>query len=398
MIRRAFASLVLAVLPLTATFAGSVRAQDADIIPIDAHARVDQQAAIIYSRQLIAAGQLDRAVESLESFVATHPKGTEAARFLGDLYYRQGRFDKAEAIYLGLLAGNSHDKETHNRLGVVYASEGHVDDAIFQFQSALPGTDSIRDLVLLHLRKGDLPQYQAEMQRVANANPTDSVLQEELGEVYEALHRPAQAIVYFRRALDSDSTSIAALNGAGMAYLDIHDYTTALGYLNNCLNADPTNYACLDNVGVAKIQAGMYGDAIGVFTRARRLEPERPEALVNFGYLADLRGDWKRAVAYYVEAISVDPYVPESYVNLGIDYEKNDLYPLAQAALLKGVAAAPYDGRVHYLLARAYAAQGKKQLALEQLKAAADSLDPDVAQIAKEETARLTASADSTPL
>jgi len=398
MIRRAFAALVFAVLPLTATFAGPLQAQDADIIPIDAHNSVDQQAAILYSRQLIAAGDFDRAVDSLASFVATHPNGVEAARFLGDLYYRQGRFDKAEAIYQQLLARNSHDKETHNRLGVVYATENRVDDAIFQFQSALPGTDSIRDLVMLHLRKGDLPQYQAEMQRVANANPTDSDLQEELGEVFEAMHRPAQAIVYFRRALDSDPTSIAALNGAGMAYLDIHDHTTALGYLNNCLNADPTNYACLDNVGVAKIQAGNYGDAISVFTRARRLEPERPEALVNFGYLADLRGDWKRAVAYYVEAIAVDPYVPESYVNLGIDYEKNDLYPLAQASLLRGVAAAPYDGRIHYLLARAYAAQGKKELALDQLKAAASSLDPDVAQIAKEETARLTASADSTPL
>jgi len=397
MIRRAFTALVLAVLPLTATFAGPLGAQDADIITIDAHAAVDQQAAILYSRQLIAAGELDRAVDALASFVATHPKGVEAARFLGDLYYRQGRFDRAEAIYQDLLARNSHDKETHNRLGVVYATENRVDDAIFQFQSALPGTDSIRDLVLLHLRKGDLAQYQAQMERAAKSEPTDSDLQEELGEVFEAIHRPTDAIVYFRRALDTDPTSIAALNGAGMAYLDIHDHATALGYLTNCLNADPTNYACLDNVGVGKIQAGLYGDAIGVFMRARRLEPERPEALVNFGYLADLRGDWKRAVAYYVEAIAVDPYVPESYVNLGIDYEKNDLYPLAQAALLKGVAAAPYDGRVHYLLARAYAAQGQKELALQQLKAAANSLDPDVAQIAKEETARLTTSSDTTP-
>jgi hypothetical protein len=33
-----------------------------------------------------------------------------------------------------------------------------------------------------------------------------------------------------------------------------------------------------------------------------------------------------------------------------------------------------------------------------ELKAAATSLDPDIAQIAKEETARLTARADSTPL
>jgi tetratricopeptide (TPR) repeat protein len=119
------------------------------------------------------------------------------------------------------------------------------------------------------------------------------------------------------------------------------------------------------------------------------LEPERPEAIVNFGYLADLNGDWKRAVTYYVEAIAVNPYVPESYVNLGIDYEHNGLYPLAQSALLKGVAAAPYDGRVRYLLARAYAAQGQKALALAQLKAAETSLDPDVAEIAKEESARL---------
>jgi Flp pilus assembly protein TadD len=125
------------------------------------------------------------------------------------------------------------------------------------------------------------------------------------------------------------------------------------------------------------------------FRKAHRLEPERPEAIVNFGYLADVNGDWKRAVAYYVQAIAVNPYVPESYVNLGIDYEHNNLYPLAQAALLKGVAATPYDGRVRYLLARAYAAQGQKALALAELKAAETSLDPDVAQIAKEETARL---------
>jgi len=84
-------------------------------------------------------------------------------------------------------------------------------------------------------------------------------------------------------------------------------------------------------------------------------------------------------------------------VNLGIDYEHNGLYPLAQAALIKGVAAAPYDGRVRYLLARAYAAQGQKALALAQLKAAETSLDPDVAAIAKEESARLTQSAAPAP-
>ncbi|HKE37454.1 MAG TPA: hypothetical protein VKB39_08475, partial [Candidatus Baltobacteraceae bacterium] len=116
------------------------------------------------------------------------------------------------------------------------------------------------------------------------------------------------------------------------------------------------------------------------------------EALVNFGYLADARNDWKRAVNYYVQATVVGPYLPEAYVDLGIDYEHNGLYPLAQSALLKGAAAAPQDGRIRYLLAVAYAEQGQRPLAIEQLKIAEQSLDPEVAHIAQEEQSKLATS------
>jgi tetratricopeptide (TPR) repeat protein len=105
--------------------------------------------------------------------------------------------------------------------------------------------------------------------------------------------------------------------------------------------------------------------------------------------LADRNGDWKRAVGYYVQATVVGPYLPEAYVDLGIDYEHNGLYPLAQSALLRGIAAAPQDGRIRYLLALAYAAQGDNSLALTQLAAAKQSLDPDVARMASDEAAKL---------
>lgn len=395
MTRSLLSALLLLSMPFLAAFPAPASAGMNIFVPPDAAKIVEQQAAINYARELIAAGELDRAVQQLADFVATHPDATEAARFLGDLYYRQGRFDKAEAVYQQLLARNPHDKQTHNRLGVVYATENKIDTAILQFQDALPGTDSIRDLVVLHVRKGDLADYEAQMVRAGNQDPSDADIQEELGEVFETVHRPNEAIVYFRRALDADPRSIAALNGLGMSYLDLHDHMAAQEYLNDCLGIDPINYACLDNLGVSQIQAGRYNDAMETFRRAHRLEPERPEALVNVGYIADQHGDWKGAVAYYVQAISVNPYVPESYVNLGIDYEHNGLYTLAQSALLKGVAAVPYDGRVRYLLARAYAAQGHKALALDQLKAAQDSLDPDVAAIAKEESARLMESSEN---
>lgn len=385
---------VTAVLVVLAFLGGQIgsqpaRASEMIFIPADAHAAADQAAAITNARELIAAGNIDEAIQQLELFVASHPDGTEAARFLGDLYYRQGNFARAEAIYRQLLAKNPRDKETHNRLGVVLAAQNHVDEAIAQFVSALPGTDSIRDLVILHLRKGDFEAYRSQMEREASSQPTDPDIQEEVGEIYNTIARPSDAILYFKRALDNDDTSIAAINGLGMAYLTLHQYDQAEQYFQRCLRLDSSNYACLDNMGAADLETGRYAQAQDVLDHAHRIAPERPEVLVNYGYLADVRGDWKRAVSYYVQAVSIDPYVPESYVNLGIDYERNGLYPLAQAALLRGVAAAPYDGRIHYLLGQAYAAQGQTALALQQLKLASQSFDPSIASIAQDATQRL---------
>lgn len=386
----ALGSVAALVLALT-TFSAPAAAQEATTIFLNTGQRsaANEEMAIHQARQLIAAGQMDDAVSQLHGWVDSHPGAVNAARFLGDLYYRQGKFGMAEAAYQQILLHHPHDKETHNRLGVVYAAQNRIDDAIKEFNNALPGTDSIRDLVLAHLRKGDLDQYRDEMQRAADDQPVDSDLQEETGEVFEAIDRPATAVMYFKRALDNAPRSVAAINGIGMAYLDLHQYDLAEQSFNECLGIDPQNYACLDNIGAAYLETKQYGRARDAIDQAHRLAPERPEAIVNFGYLADAHGDWKRAVTYYVQAVAVDPYVPESYVNLGIDYEHHGLYPLAQAALLRGVAAAPYDGRIRVLLGQAYEAQGEKTLALAQMRAAESSFDPDVADIARAETSKL---------
>jgi tetratricopeptide (TPR) repeat protein len=357
----------------------------------------DPAGAIRSARERIAAGDLDGAVKELQIYVVAHPNEVAPARFLGDLYYRQGRFDKAETIYLALLAKNPKDKETHNRLGVVYATQNRVDNAIAQFDAALPGTDSVQDLVAMHLRKGDLEAYRSQMARLAQQEPTDADIQAEVGQIYAALHKPAEAMGFFMRALDSDPESLTALNGLGLAYLDLHNYGEAQRNFTTCIGLDPSNYTCENNLGAAYLQNGQLEAAQLVLTRAHSMQPERPEALVNFGYLADAHDDWKRAVTYYVQATLVGPYLPEAYIDLGIDYEHNGLYQLAQASLLKGVAAAPNDGRIRYLLAVAYAAQGNTALAKDQLKVAETSLDPDVARIAAQESAALDGTASPVP-
>jgi Flp pilus assembly protein TadD len=89
--------------------------------------------------------------------------------------------------------------------------------------------------------------------------------------------------------------------------------------------------------------------------------------------------------------MTVYPYSPDAYIDLGYTYNMHSLYKLAQQALIKGLAVAPQDGRLHYLLGEAYHRQGNDALARVQFKAAAgaEDLDPDVKRLAQQRIATL---------
>ncbi len=349
----------------------------------------DPAGAIRATRERIAAGDMTGAIRSLSAYVFGHPDDVEPKRFLGDLYFRTGDSERAEQLYQQILSDYPGDRETHNRLGTVYATQNRIDAAIKQFEASLPGTDSVGDLVQLHERRGDLAVYRAQVERAASQYPNDANLQAELGQVYEAMHQPYQAATYFRRGLDSDPNSLTALNGLGLSMMDMHDYASAIGDFQKCLSIEATSFQCLDNLGAAQLEAGHDAVAQVTLMKAHQIAPERPEPLVNFGYLADAGGDWKKAVAYYAQAIAMWPYSREAYIDIGIAYEKHGLYPLAQAALMKGIAAVPDDGRLHVLLGEAYEAQGNREKAIAQYRAAELSPDPEIVRISQEFFAHL---------
>jgi len=343
----------------------------------------DPVGAMRSARELVAADNLHGAIKQLALYVAAHPAENGPARLLGDLYYRAGDLTRAEDVYKVILMRYPADKETHNRLGSVFATENRVDDAIAEFRRSLPGTDSVPDLVRLYERKGQLPEYEREVARAALANPSDPDLQIELGQVYLATHRPALASVYFEKAMDNAPGSVLALNGLGLAYLDEHEYSSAIRYLLECRSRDMQDYSCADNLGAAYLESGDLTAAERTLQIAHRILPERAEAVVNFGYLADDRGDWKTAVRYYIEALALYPYSTDAYIDLGYAYEQHKLYALAQSALLKGLTVSPTNGHLHFLLGQTYADQHVNALAAQQFKLAAASGDPEISRVAQ---------------
>jgi tetratricopeptide (TPR) repeat protein len=357
----------------------------------------DPAGAIRVTRERIAAGDMSGAIARLYVYTLAHPGEIGPRRFLGDLYFRTGQVARAQFTYEEVLKVAPYDKETHNRLGTVYAEENRVNDAIAQFNAALPGTDSVNDLVELHARKGDLGVYEAQVQKLARDYPSDPAVQGELGQVLFAIHQPEQAQVYYNRALFEDPTDLTALNGLGLALLELRRYDDAAASFKKCLGLLPSSYQCEDNLAATYLLALRLVEAKQTLDVAYKLAPERGETFVNYGFLADVQDDWQHAVAQYAKAIELNPYLREGYIDLALDYQRHQLYILEQAVLIKGIASVHDDGRLRVLLGDAYESQGDRPDALAQFQLGEHGSDPDAASIATQRVSLLGASATSSP-
>jgi len=362
--------------PAQVTHADSGDAKLQDQLPSDPAGAVER------ARKRVSGGDLAGAVKELALYVGAHPKEIEPARYLGDLYYRQSDLPAAERTYQAILRFAPNDKETHNRLGGIYAVQDRVAEAIAEFQKSLPRSDSLGRLVVLHQRLGDIVAFTNDYRLRAADHPSEFVDQYNYGLILRNERRPLEAIDYLQRALALNTRACAALSEIGSAYLDINEIGKAVSVLQRCLSLEPNNYGALVNIADAYIEQGQIAKSRTALDAAAAANADGSEALVDIGYIEDLQGHWQGAIQYYLRAISLDPNQRDAYVNLGYDYDEHHLWGLAEAAFIKGLSIAPGDGRLHYLLGVTYAEQGKKELARTEYERAKTSDEPEVRQAA----------------
>jgi tetratricopeptide (TPR) repeat protein len=351
--------------------------------------RADPSTAFDAARAKVAAGDSGGALRDLRSYVPDHLEDSEAARFLGDLYFRVPDYRNAEATWKAIVARRPDDRETHNRLGSLYAVQDRVGDAISEYEKSLPTRSGFLGLVEQHRRQGDLDAFVAQYQRTADERPLDARAQSFYGSVLRATRKYDSAQHYFERAATLTPKDCGALVDAGNNLIDLSRVTDALRFLTRCLAIDANDYAANVDAGEASVELHDDAAARPYFERALAIKPDGSEALVDVGYLEDDRGKWKAAVNDYVRAMNVNPLESAAYIDLGFDYNAHELYSLAEATYIKGLSVAPDDGRLHYMLAVTYNVQGKVGLARDQYTLAIASKEPVVVHAAQAELALL---------
>lgn len=343
--------------------------------------------ALALARQRLAAHDATAAVDGLQRYLSVYPQELVVKRFLADLYFRIGALTDAEATYRDILQRYPYDTQSHRRLGTLDLLAGRTDAAIAEFEASLP--DAIDDLVVAHERKGDTDAFERDMQHRAQTSPRDAQIQYEMGEVYDDLHLPQDALTAFHRALAIYPSSTDILNGTAIAQMQVHDEAGAEQTFARCLRYDAEDYACINDLGSLYLDEKRYPEARRELLRAHALAPEGPEALVNLGYLSDELGDRRQAAEYYAEAIYVWPYFSDGYVNLSYDQIRQGSFEQAENVLRKGLAVDPKDPRMHYLLGIVEEVRGNRPEAVAEFQRAETSPDPDIVNSARQNVSDL---------
>jgi tetratricopeptide (TPR) repeat protein len=160
-----------------------------------------------------AAGRHKEAIDAAEKARAKFPQESSVAYQLGATLDRAGKRDEAEKTFRQLIAQDPLDAGALNYLGYMLAEHGsNLDEAVSLIQRALkvdPDNPSFLDsLGWAYVQQNRLDLADAPLTTAAEKLPTNSVIQEHLGDLRQKQNRRTDAIVAWQKALDGDGDSI----------------------------------------------------------------------------------------------------------------------------------------------------------------------------------------------
>ncbi len=200
---------------------------------------------------LMALDRDDEAIGTLDKVLALTPRDVDARNDLGATYLKIGRLQAAEAQFRRAMEDGPGALPPLSNLGVVLVRQNRLAEAEELFQAMLdqaPGhpdvlfhlgrvryklnhclgaelllrqaleqrPDFVDALVLLaqiRARRGFFEESLALMRRARSHSPTNARILESLGGIYQACHRPREAVKAYNAALKIDSMSLDALSG-----------------------------------------------------------------------------------------------------------------------------------------------------------------------------------------
>src|SRR3989441_5451146 len=191
------------------------------------------------------------------------------------------------------------------------ANSASVADLIEQARAALRGHHYEETVALYH--------------RAMELDPRDASVHVELGQLYEFMNQPVEAIVAFRGALDADPQNETAELGLSDAYRQVFNRSEARRVLEEAARRHPQSAGPLVRLGEMDIESQGYNDALKRLRQALRLSPSDATARIDLATVYQARGQMDQALRELNLAIKQSPRAAAAfYLRASIYADRND--------------------------------------------------------------------------
>lgn len=332
-----------------------------------------RNALIGLGRSCELAGRYDRAMDAYDEALVFAPEDAELLTGAGNIHFRQGRLDEAEALYHRTLAQDSTHTVARYNIALIYARTGRYDEAIGLFsdipaldrrlEGALEGSSvravdrsKARSIAAYRARLGRMggpggpppagrqrrrpPPYvymmgltyyeqgaeTAAMQAFEQALAEDPGLAEAhlyIGNIQARQGRPKAAADAYERAIQIDPGLAEAYNNLGTMYVNMNRTEDAMEAYRGALSLNDRFYDARTNLGLLYAEAGRLDDAIDEYMKVIRAEAGIAEVHNNLGMAYLRQGKHEDARRQFQKAVALRDDFAEAYNNLALSYGRD---------------------------------------------------------------------------
>jgi tetratricopeptide (TPR) repeat protein len=209
--------------------------------------------------------------------------------------------------------------DAHNNLGVLYARQGDLEQALAEYQTALRldprRHEAHKNAGVLYAQQGDL----------------------------EAAHR------HYQQALELRPHYVEALNAQGLVLMERGQLDSALARFEEAVAQ--FDYApAYNNLGAARLRRGQVPEAIAAYQRAVELDQGEPRHHFNLGLACQKAGQEAQAIAAFERAIALEPRYAKAYLSLALSHRRQGRRDQARQALQQLLSVEPGNAAALQLL------------------------------------------------
>lgn len=188
-----------------------------------------------------------------------------------------------------------------------------------------------------------------------------------------------EAIVQYRKALESNPDYAEALINLGTAYFESGEKKEAIAQYLKALQTNPDLEGARASLGVALFAVGDKEEAIGQYRKALEIKPDYAEARSNLGLALFDKGQKEEAIAQYRKALEIDSRYEKAEYNLGNALATEGHMEEAIVHFRKALEIKPDYAYAHYGLGTALSGMVKWDEAIAQYRQALQ-IKPDFGQ------------------